>query len=47
MRLLAGGRRIHAALAAGLTVIPALVRQVEDELDSREIELMENVFRKN
>lgn len=47
MVLLAGERRIRAALEAGLTKIPALVRKLEGVLDLREIELMENVFRKN
>ena len=47
MVLLAGERRVKAALQAGLTKIPALVRKVEGEIDLREIELMENLFRKN
>lgn len=46
MVLLAGERRIRAALHAGLTKIPALVRKTDGEIDLREIELMENVFRK-
>ena len=45
--LLAGGRRTVAARAVGLTVIPALIRDFQGgELDLREIELFENVFRK-
>lgn len=47
MKLLAGERRIRAATLAGLTKIPALVRKVDGELDAREIELIENVFRKD
>lgn len=49
--LLAGGRRIHAAAAAGLTKIPALIRDqsevVDAEVDLREVELIENTFRKD
>lgn len=45
--LLAGERRFRAAQAVGLEKIPALVRHVEDELDAREIELIENIFRKD
>lgn len=47
MTLLAGERRIRAAILAGLDKIPALVRDFEDEVDMREIELMENLFRKD
>jgi len=47
MKLLAGERRIRAATLAGLFTIPALVRSISDSMDAREIELMENVFRKN
>lgn len=45
MRLLAGERRIRAAKLAGLVKIPALVRKATDEVDAREIELMENIYR--
>jgi ParB family chromosome partitioning protein len=45
--LLAGERRFRAAQAIGLDKIPALVRVVEDEVDAREIELIENIFRKD
>src|SRR5258706_7549562 len=45
--LLAGERRFRAAQAIGLEKIPALVRSVEDEIDAREIELIENIFRKD
>jgi ParB/RepB/Spo0J family partition protein len=47
LHLLAGGRRIAAAVKAGLTKIPALIREVEGEIDAREIELIENSFRKD
>lgn len=47
MNLLAGGRRYAAANLAGLEKIPALLRDVADELDMREVELMENVHRKD
>lgn len=43
--LLAGERRVTAARAAGLTEIPALLRPKEDEIDAREIELLENLMR--
>lgn len=45
--LLAGGRRLTAALSLGLGTIPCVVRTVEDELDLREVELFENLFRKD
>lgn len=49
--LLAGGRRIAAATAAGLDKIPALIRdqsgQEDSEVDLREVELIENTFRKD
>ena len=47
MVLLAGERRLKASLKAGLKQIPALVRETEGEIDAREVELMENVFRKD
>lgn len=47
MVLLAGERRVRACKLAGLVKIPALVRKVEGEIDAREIELMENIFRKD
>lgn len=47
MRLLAGERRLTAAKKAGLLKIPALIRKVIDETDAREIELFENLHRKN
>ena len=47
MELLAGHRRLTAATALGLLEIPALIREVTGEIDSREIELIENVHRKD
>lgn len=47
MTLLAGGRRHRAATVLGLPTIPAIIREFVDEIDSREIELMENVHRKD
>ncbi len=47
LRLLAGGRRCAAALVLGLPTVPAIIREVDDELDSRELELFENLFRKD
>jgi len=46
-KLLAGERRWTASAMAGLKKIPALVRETEDEVDEREIELVENVHRKD
>lgn len=46
-KVLAGRRRIKASLEAGLTEIPVLIRDTEDELDEREIELFENIHRKD
>ncbi len=45
--LLAGERRVTAARKAGLLEIPALIREKKDALDAREIELMENLERKD
>lgn len=47
MVLLAGGRRFAAATELGLPTIPVIVREYIDDIDSREIELMENVHRKD
>jgi ParB/RepB/Spo0J family partition protein len=51
MSLMAGGRRVAAAMMAGLTKIPALLRdqsgEDDAEIDLREVELIENVFRKD
>ena len=45
--LLAGGRRLYAARLAGLITIPVVVRSIEGEGDAREIELVENIHRKD
>lgn len=45
LTLLAGQRRLKAAKEAGLTTIPALIREIKGEVDLREIELIENVAR--
>jgi|TARA_Y100000310_G_scaffold345664_1_gene467909 ParB family chromosome partitioning protein len=45
--LLAGGRRVEAAKVAELKSIPAIVRKVPENLSAREIELSENVHRKD
>jgi ParB family chromosome partitioning protein len=45
MNLLAGGRRYAAAQKAGLQNIPVIIRNFVDEVDSREIELIENIHR--
>jgi ParB/RepB/Spo0J family partition protein len=47
MNLLAGGRRHAAATKLGLPTVPVIIREFIDEIDSREIELMENVYRKD
>ena len=45
-KLIAGGRRLTAALKLNLQQIPVLIRDTEDELDLRECELFENIHRK-
>jgi len=47
LNLLAGGRRCAAAALAGLDKIPALIRESEGPIDDLEIELIENVVRKD
>lgn len=44
--LMAGGRRLHAAKAVGLEKIPALIH-AGDEIELREVELIENTFRED
>lgn len=44
--LLAGGRRYTACKALGLDRIPVVIREGNDEVDAREVELMENIHRK-
>lgn len=46
-RLLAGGRRHAASTLAGLTEVPVIIREGNDEIDAREVELMENIRRKD
>jgi len=45
--LIAGGRRLAAARSAGMLEIPAILRENRGEVDLREIELMENIERKD
>lgn len=47
LKLLAGGRRYEASTRAGLTEIPAVLRETEGEIDELEIELFENLHRKD
>ena len=47
LHILAGERRIKAAELAGLVTIPALIREIDGEIDAREIELIENIERKD
>lgn len=44
--LLAGGRRYTACKALGLDKVPVVIREGNDEVDAREVELMENIHRK-
>lgn len=46
-RVLAGRRRLAAAQAAGLETVPVLIVDTINELDEREIELFENLHRKD
>lgn len=45
--LLAGERRVRSSLLAERTTIPAVIRETAGDADEREIELYENVFRKD
>lgn len=45
--LMAGGRRLQACIKAGLKTIPVLMREADGELDLREVELIENLFRED
>lgn len=47
LKLLAGGRRYESSLRLGLPTIPAIIREGEDEISELEIELIENVHRKD
>lgn len=44
--LVAGGRRLQACTDLGFTEIDAIIRKVEGELDAKELELFENIHRK-
>lgn len=46
-KLLAGGRRYQACIAAGLETIPTIIRESKGEVDELEIELVENTHRKD
>lgn len=45
--LIAGYRRLSAALELDLPLVPCVLWKTEDELDEREIELIENLHRKD
>lgn len=47
MRLLAGGRRYTACVELGIPTIPAIIRNDVSEIDAKEIELIENIHRKD
>ena len=47
LHLVAGRRRLAAAIALHYKTIPAIIRDTEDELDLRECELIENSMRKD
>lgn len=47
LKLLAGGRRYKASTLAGLVEVPAIIRETEDHIDELEIELFENLHRKD
>lgn len=44
--LLAGGRRWNACKLAGVEKVPVIIREGNDEIDAREVELIENIHRK-
>src|SRR3990172_10307842 len=47
LQLIAGSRRLAAAKLAGLDSIPVIVRFVKDRIDAKEVELFENLHRKD
>ena len=47
MQLIAGSRRLAAAKLAGLDFIEAIIRPVKDVIDAKEVELFENLHRKD
>lgn len=46
-KLIAGERRTRGAKEAGLTEIPAIIREPSDSVDELEVELIENIHRKD
>ncbi len=46
-KLLAGGRRYESSLRLGIPTIPAIIRAGESEISALEIELIENIYRKD
>lgn len=47
LNLLAGGRRMRVAELLALDVVPALIRETHGEADALEVELVENIHRKD
>jgi ParB family chromosome partitioning protein len=47
LHLLAGGRRYTACTKLGLEEVPVVIREGSDQVDAREVELMENLHRKD
>jgi ParB family chromosome partitioning protein len=47
LRLLTGHRRLTSAIELGLDTVPVILREVSGEIDFREIELIENICRKD
>lgn len=45
--LIAGGRRLRAAKAVGLETVPALIRDFDGPVNEMEVELLENLVRKD
>ena len=46
-KLMAGGRRYESSLRLGIPTIPCIIREGEDEVTELEIELIENIHRKD
>lgn len=46
-KLLAGGRRLKACTHIGMVKIPSVIRGIRDKINPLEIELIENVYRKD
>lgn len=47
LHLVAGGRRLAACTELGIEKVPCIIRKIDSELDSRVIELFENIHRKD